>query len=148
MAPPPALSEQGGGTQPPPALSEQSSNGLLSPQNIPQSIQPAPSRTPARATAPRLDRTASYNTTVPRIQGRLVLEDRFTPRPMGEIVFVNASQSATRQRVQADAAGQFQVTLPQGEWWIYLPSNDGRTLYHSSLQLQAGDDRVVTVVSR
>jgi len=155
--PAPNLSEQPGGGSANPGISEQpgggGGNGLLPPQQLPQGngtgnrfpqTPPPPLANPAL----RLDRTAGLNQQSPRLAGQVVHDDRFTPRTSTQIVFVNASRQSVRQSANTDALGRFNVTLPEGDWWIYVTGSEGKSIYHSTIRMQPADDRLVTVVSR
>lgn len=169
----PAISEgQGQGLLPPqqippavgesrqyaPAITENgtsSTNGLLAPQNLPQSqgYRPPTVRPPLQTTppplapAPRMDRVASAPSGA-MLQGTIVANDQRTPLPGAKLLFVHSQPNGGQHAVASDAAGRFQVHLPAGEWLIYLASQQGQPVYHSRIALNPSQVRTVTVASR
>lgn len=103
---------------------------------------------PVAAPQPALRLDRFTNAEGPRLQGRVVSSDRATPRANTKLIFVNAQKQDQRQAALADQSGQFNVTLPEGDWLIYMADGSGKAVYHSRIQMQPQSSRVVTVVSR
>jgi len=97
---------------------------------------------------PRLDRTASIESSRGAITGRLVADDRITPMDRSTVTFVSLLDGKTRETARTDSLGQFSVELPKGDWAIYAPDRSGRADFHSRLTIQSGDRRSVLVVTR
>ena len=142
----PGISEAPGGPPRMPSISE-GPNRTLPPQNIPET---GLKRSPAPAPAPpiRFDRTTSLRVAASTLQGMVVLGDRISPRGSTQLLFVSTEKQGPQQKVSTDATGWFDVSLPAGEWLLYVAGADGRPEYHSKLTVRANDERVVTVVSR
>jgi hypothetical protein len=81
-----------------------------------------------------------------RLRGQVVRDDRITPRSNTVLKFVGAKDEQVVAK--ADPAGRFAVELPPGEWTLYVPGQDGKASFHSTLTVRKTDDRNVTVVSR
>ncbi len=65
------------------------------------------------------------------------------------MTFVSASKQAADQTVTADAAGNFNVQLPAGEWLVYLRTADGQQVYHSRLEVTGAQQKTpIVLVSR
>jgi hypothetical protein len=82
------------------------------------------------------------------VRGEVVAQDLQTPRPNARVVFMNARDLTDRKYVTADAFGNFEASLPAGEWHIYLGSGDGTASYHKKVMVNADDARDFRVVSR
>jgi hypothetical protein len=140
----PGISESPGGPPRMPSISE-GPNRTLPPQNIPET---GLKRAPASPPPIRFDRTTSLRVAASSLQGMVVREDRITPRGGTQLLFVSMEKQGPQQKVATDAAGWFDVSLPAGEWLLYVAGADGKPEYHSKLTVRASDERVVTVVSR
>ncbi len=109
-------------------------------------LRPVPQQLPVR-TPPsvRLDRI----TAVPRptLEGQIVTREN-RPRGGMRLVLVSAAKESHRQAVTADAAGNFQVQLPPGEWLVYTPGADGKPVLLSKVELGEHETRKMTLVSR
>jgi len=128
---------------PQPGISEGKDN--LPPQGIPNNRN----RVAPNGNSVRLDRVAS-NTISPngRLQGTVVYDDRITPQSGARIVFTSTNNNGSRYTAQADASGRFNVELPAGDWNLAMLASNGQAEYHSQIQVQKNDDRMLTVVSR
>ena len=136
----PMISENPGGT-PPPGYGPKLDGSSFRP-NVPRQTPQPPLAAPYRP-----ERTASLQGRS-KVQGQVVYHDRITPRGNARIVFVSAQKQGPQQAVTADPTGRFDVTLPAGDWLMYVPGSDGKPEFHSQLQLRSNDSRLVTVVSR
>ena len=92
-------------------------------------------------------RTASISK-ASSIRGEVVERDRITPRSNTKVVFVNAVDGTTRQDAKTNEFGEFSISLPAGEWHLYLGTGAGKAGFHSTLRLEDGQSRDVTVASR
>jgi hypothetical protein len=77
-----------------------------------------------------------------------VANDRQTPRANSKIIFLNADRQDVRVSAITNAYGEFDVTLPPGEWYMYLSTGDGKAVYHKKLTVQENDNTMYRVVSR
>lgn len=109
-------------------------------ESAPRQVMP-----PAPATPLRADRVAS-RTNGGRLQGQVVRDDRITPRGNTTLRFVNENDEELTAK--ADGTGRFAINLPAGEWTLYAPDADGKSVFHSTVYVKPSDDRRVTVVSR
>jgi hypothetical protein len=82
------------------------------------------------------------------VRGEVVAGDRVTPRPNTKVVFVNAADLTKRHDAVTDQFGEFAVSLPAGEWHLYVGTGTGKAGFHSTLKLDNGQTRDVTVASR
>jgi hypothetical protein len=139
---PPARIGEGNG-RPGAGINESSEPPRIKRQDIqessPRKVGPVPVR-PLRA-----DRVASLLGTG-RLQGHVVFDDRFTPRPNTTLRFINDEDEVVIAK--ADQTGRFAVELEAGEWTLYVPGTAGKPEYHSTVRVRKSDDRKVTVVSR
>jgi hypothetical protein len=117
------------------------------PKRIPPTkIEPGSRKVTPVPTGPvRTDRIAKQ-TNSGRLRGQVVRDDRITPRSNAMLKFVGAKDEQVVAK--ADPAGRFAVQLPPGEWTLYVPGQDGKATFHSTLVVRKTDDRTVTVVSR
>ncbi|MEZ6139355.1 MAG: hypothetical protein R3B84_02180 [Zavarzinella sp.] len=97
--------------------------------------------------APKVERLASLKQ-AGKLEGTVVFDDRITPRAKTVLRFVNAERPTEVVVTNTDHAGTFDVELPPGQWQLYLPTENGKPAYHSKLAVQAGDERLVKLVSR
>jgi hypothetical protein len=136
---PPPSSTPGIERKPLPGVSE----GLdkLPPQNIPNNLRQRVAPPPSGG----LDRVASRDG---RLQGTIVADDRITPRAGTRLVFTSAGKQGQQYSAQTDMTGRFAIDLPAGEWDIYMNDRDGKSVFHSQINVKNNDRRLVTVVSR
>jgi hypothetical protein len=128
LSPAPALGENR--TQPPAALGESREQYYMPPAN--------PSRLRTPPVAAPINRMASGAP----VTGQVVTAG-YTPKAGAQVVFVNASRQEVRQTATADADGRYQVSLPAGEWYVYLDST-----YHNRIDVKPSEARQITLVSR
>jgi hypothetical protein len=93
---------------------------------------------------PRLDRVTSGA----EVMGRLMREDRFTPQSYATVTLVNRKNTGERKVIETDQQGRFRTQVPAGEWAIYVPSLDGRAVFHSVLATRERENRNVMIVSQ
>jgi hypothetical protein len=82
------------------------------------------------------------------IRGEVVERDRKTPRANTKVIFLNAADGTTREETQTNEFGEFSANLPAGEWHLYLGTGTGKAGFHSTLKMEGGQTRDVTVASR
>ncbi|MCS7160394.1 MAG: hypothetical protein RMJ19_07975, partial [Gemmatales bacterium] len=115
----------------------------------PQMYSPPPPPAPVqpRPVVPRLDRIALE----PAPDGQSAVAGTIISGGDGpsvaQVVFIN-DQANQRSTVQPDAQGRFQVRLTAGQWRVFVRDADGREIPHSTLQLQPGELRQLTLTSR
>lgn len=169
--PPPAVKEQppaSAPTSPPPPGVKDYPSGEGNPRNydrqypIPQSTNPppassnvyrqAPPRLPPMQGVPalppprvRLDRVVSAPSA--EIQGQVVRADH-SARGGARLVFVGLDQRDAHQAITADQSGQFRVTLASGGWFVYVQNADGKSVFHSQIEVRENEARKVTLVSQ
>jgi hypothetical protein len=124
----------------------QDMNERIDPQGIKESRNRAFPPPPVKNL--RLDKTASLEKNSGKIEGTVVFEDRITPRSDAKLLFVSATDRGSQFTANTNEIGQFGVTLPSGDWLMYVTDQNGKSDFHSKLTIQRMDDRVVTVVSR
>ncbi|MCS7167466.1 MAG: hypothetical protein RMI91_04355 [Gemmatales bacterium] len=114
----------------------------------PQMYSPPPPPVPSvpRPAVPRLDRIALENPADGHgaIAGMFV--DPGNAAPVVQVVFVN-EQANQRSTVQPDAQGRFQVRLAAGQWRVLIRDDQGREIPYSTLHLQPGEYRQLTLTS-
>jgi hypothetical protein len=81
------------------------------------------------------------------IEGQVIRADN-APTPGVQLTFVRTGTHDERQPVTADASGKFNVQLPAGGWMVYLTGSDGKTVYHSQIDVRGAESRQVLLVSR
>ena len=132
-APPTVMPETSGG------------DGLLPKQNLPTDSnffqRSLPNRTANKANSASLTRTGS-------LRGEIVQSDRQTPRPNTKIIFVNPEKLDDRISAKSNEFGDFDVTLPAGEWYVYLGTGEGKAIFHKKLTVRELDNPLYRVVSR
>jgi hypothetical protein len=82
------------------------------------------------------------------LRGEVVLNDRQTPRANSRVIFMNAERMDLRIPAMTNAFGEFDVTLPAGDWYVYLSTGDGRAVYHKKITVHEYDNPMYRVVSR
>lgn len=115
------------------------------PQNTwqPSKAAPAPRQITPPSPPVKLDRIVVGPNA--QVEGQIVRSDN-TPRPNALVTFVSADKSLATQKVTANYAGRFRVTLPSGGWLVYLDAANGTSVYHSRINVDG--QRHVTLVSR
>jgi hypothetical protein len=81
----------------------------------------------------RLDRIASSNGA--GVQGQLVSRSKTIPAHVS-ILLIHAERTALQQRVTADRAGNFEVTLAPGTWLVYTRDADGQEVYRGKIAVR------------
>jgi hypothetical protein len=81
-----------------------------------------------------------------RVEGLLVGQNS-APRGNTRLTFVNPSNQKERYATTTNTAGQFQVSLASGNWWVYV-QNNGVNGYHSQINVNQPQGVRVTLVSR
>jgi hypothetical protein len=84
---------------------------------------------------------------VPTIRGQVVRDNK-APVGGARVMFVHSAKAGPMQSVTADAAGEFRVTLTSGAWLVYLVGADGRTTFHSKIDLHDSENRQVVLLTR
>ena len=134
-------------TAPPAVIESAPATGDLIPQPKPSLPQALP-----RTMPPKTSGTSSSAYTASRtkasLRGEVVTNDQATPRPGTKVIFVNATDSAKREETVTSAIGEFDVSLPAGEWYVYLGTGNGQAVFHKKLSVAATDVRDMTLVSR
>jgi hypothetical protein len=165
VVPPPAVTEQPGGsripptqipTVPPPGTEEKrmlpsipdtnNPSGYRQPLQLPvpgKTGNPPPFRPGQIASLP-----GSSGQAAPSLTGLIVQRDYITPRSGVQLTFVSAGKTDLRQAALSDGSGRFSVALPPGHYYVYVDAGNGQSIYHSQLTLRANEPRNVTVVSR
>ncbi len=133
-SPPPAATEERGGTE-----------NQIPKTNLPTDPQSLPRAMPGTGTSAKIN-TASRGPA--KVIGEVVEKDRVTPRAGAKVVFVNAANTETREYTIANEFGEFETKLPAGEWFVYLGKGDGKAAYHSKITVQTAQARDLTVVSQ
>lgn len=82
------------------------------------------------------------------LRGEVVLNDRQTPRAHTKVIFLNADRMDVRVSAVTNEFGEFDVTLPPGDWYVYLSTGDGKAVYHKKITVRDYDNPTYRVVSR
>jgi hypothetical protein len=114
------------------------------PNSLP--LPAVPSYKPA-TNAPALDRITS-NPNGASIRGQVVANNFVTPLRGAKVLFVSNKSDEVKQTTIADTTGRFALSLPAGEWKIFVSSANGNLEYHSSINVQDNQNRQFMVVSR
>src|SRR5262249_54395827 len=80
------------------------------------------------------------------LQGQVVRLDR-TPQANAKVQFVSAQSGKTFTTV-SNSAGRFSVTLPSGNWLVYLVGADDIPVYNTQLAINGTQPPGFTLVSR
>jgi hypothetical protein len=133
----------------PPSVAPEA-GGYIAPQQLPTLPNARPrTQPPARPVAPGPVNARTTSRPGPAsVRGEIVLSDQITPRPGAKLVFVSAADHDRREYVTADRFGNFDLSLPAGEWHVYLGNGDGRAMYHKKISVGEYDAREFKVVSR
>lgn len=138
---PPTISPStdGGATIPPPGVP--TSPSMSNPRSFPP---------PARPIAGKVDARTTGRSAAGAVRGEVVLNDRVTPRPNARLVFVNANNYEQREYITADEFGNFDASLPAGEWFLYVGNGQGKAVQHSEKPIAVGEHeaREFRLVSR
>jgi hypothetical protein len=81
-----------------------------------------------------------------RVDGQVVRNDN-SPRANAKLMFVGA-QAGQRYFATANTAGRFSVSLPSGNWNVYLYGADDLPLYSTQLSVTGAQQPAFTLVSR
>ncbi|MGL4422213.1 MAG: hypothetical protein ACRCZF_16205 [Gemmataceae bacterium] len=111
------------------------------PNSLPRTLPPSPKSTSSKVN------TAS-NARKPTLRGEVVLNDRQTPRASAKLTFVNPQNMDVRVSARTNEFGEFEVSIPAGEWFVYLGNGDGKAVYHKKLTVTEFDNPLYRVVSR
>jgi hypothetical protein len=79
----------------------------------------------------RLDRIAARDSST-GVQGQLVSRSKTTPANVS-ILLLHTGQPRLQQRVRADDAGNFDVTLSPGTWLVYTRDAGGQEVYRGQI---------------
>ena len=144
--PTPGVTENPGGVDPRNLIPRP--NVQESPPAVPNSLPlpAAPSFKPATS-APGLDRITS-TTNGATIRGQIVAKNYVTPMRGARVLFVSNQSDQVKQTTIADTTGRFALSLPAGDWKIFVGKADGTLEYHSSISVQDNQSRQFMVVSR
>jgi len=118
--------------------------GTATPQSSP--VPAGPSFKPA-TNAPAFDRITG-NTNGASIHGQVVANNFVTPMRGAKVLFVSNQSEQVKQTTVADTTGRFALSLPAGDWKIFVGRADGTLEYHSSINVQDNQNRQFMVVSR
>jgi len=80
------------------------------------------------------------------LEGTVVNSDR-SPRANAKVVFVN-TQTGQRYFATANTAGRLSVTLPTGNWNVYLYGADDLPVYNTQVAIAGSQPSAITLVSR
>jgi len=111
--------------------------------------QPAPTLAPpvpATQPAPQVKLEGIALAPDANVRGQVVKGDN-APRSNADVLFVS-QDSGQRRQIKANAAGQFEVDLPAGEWLVYMPTSTGGASFHSRVQVANRQPTNLTLVNR
>lgn len=132
----PSAGSQGVETIPDPKLP---TGGVNYPKTMPPASQPSTSKyTPNANTASR----------PARLRGEVVEKDQVTPKAGSKLVFVNADNHDDRKYAKANEFGEFDLSLPAGDWYLYVDRGDGNAVRYKKLTIAPNDNRDFRLVSR
>lgn len=123
-------------------------------ETIPRTDLPTNPGSYPRPMPPKTNTSSSKNANFaarPRsatLRGEVVSNDRQTPRGNTRVIFMNADRQEVRIPATTNAFGEFDVSLPAGNWYVYLSTGDGRAVYHKKIAVQEYDNPTYRVVSR
>lgn len=124
----------------------------ITPQNLPTTdgtSYPRPMPPPAKPSATRaVPKTAHTASRPARLRGEVVESDQLTPKAGSKLVFVNAADHADRKYAKANEFGEFDLSLPAGEWYLYVDRGDGQAVRYKKLTVADNDSREFRLVSR
>lgn len=132
-------------TTPPSASPE-----TIDPQNLPTTGTNYPR--PMPPAKPSVGRSIPLNANTAsrpaRLRGEVVDQDQLTPKAGSKLVFVNAADHADRKYAKANEFGEFDLSLPAGDWYLYVDRGDGQAVRYKKLTVAANDSREFKLVSR
>jgi hypothetical protein len=111
--------------------------------------RPAPNNNispPAPPQNVHLDRVVSSPTPKRNVEGQLVTAD-YTPRAGAEIVFVLAERSNVEKRVNTDKDGEFNTSLTEGQWDVYVKERGGPAVLQKRIEV-GPKGQIVTLLSK
>lgn len=103
---------------------------------------------PAKPSASRSVPVPAHTASHARLRGEVVANDQITPKAGSKLVFVNATNHEDRKYAKANAFGEFDTTLPAGDWYLYVDRGDGQAVRYKKLTIAANDQREFKLVSR
>lgn len=130
-----------------------STPGTTSPggvETIPSPNVPTNNSFPKQMPATSKPKNATVNTASrpARLRGEVVAQDQLTPKAGSKLVFVNADNHDDRKYAKANEFGEFDLTLPAGDWYLYVDRGDGNAVRYKKLTIAANDSREFRLVSR
>ncbi len=138
--PKPGVYRDGGGSIESPGLP-------TTPMQMPGGVSnPKPSSAPSTARFNALT-TANVKLAPTKVYGEVVQKDQKTPLAGAKLVFVNVANTEKREYTAADAFGQFEKSLPAGEWYLYVGPGDGKANLHSQIKVSEGEPKGFNVVA-
>ncbi len=114
--------------------------------NFPRQMPPATSNKPS--TSKSLPANANTASRPARLRGEVVEKDQLTPKAGSKLVFVNANNHEDRKYAKANEFGEFDLTLPAGDWYLYVDRGDGNAVRYKKLTIAPNDSREFKLVSR
>jgi hypothetical protein len=81
------------------------------------------------------------------VHGQLVGAGQ-APQGGARILFVSEEQQRDHRTATTDGAGNFQLTLGNGNWLVYVPGADGRLVFNQKVQVEGSTPRQVLLVNR
>ena len=129
-----------------PEIRNSTSGSSFQPQlGVPVPVQTNSPQQPAQPQPPvRLNQIAVGPDS--RVEGQVARSDS-SPKANAKVLFINAS-TGKRQTIFTNTAGRFQTELPAGSWHVYLHGADDLPIYHSRLDVNGAQSRLVNLVSR
>lgn len=104
---------------------------------------------PAKSSTSRSVPMTAHTASLPaRLRGEVVEKDQLTPKPGSKLVFVNAANHDDRRYTKANEFGEFDLSLPAGDWYLYVDRGDGQAERYKKLTIAANDQREFKLVSR
>jgi hypothetical protein len=118
------------------------------PMNMPGGVSNPKAKPSAPANFRSNAMTTSFAKAAPtKVYGEVVQTDQKTPLANAKLVFVNVADVEKREYISADAYGQFEKTLPAGEWYLYVGPGDGKANLHSQIKVSEGEPKGFNVVA-
>jgi hypothetical protein len=107
-----------------------------------------PTQKPAAPVAPRLDRIAYDAAPAQANLVGQVLRDTQQPKSGARLVFVSEGSSGRQEVATTDPTGKFQARLASGTWLMYVQDTQGKSVFHSKLQVKSDQVQQMTLMSR
>jgi hypothetical protein len=159
-APPPIIEQQGGAPSMrdvgPPQVEEKKAFGTggsmydrLYPPSTPKTpvMPPASMKLPLPSpTNPSVKLEGIVMGPAARVDGQVVRNDN-SPKASAKLIFVNA-QAGQRYFATANTAGRFSVSLPSGNWNVYVYGSDDLPTYSTQVSVVGSQTPAFTLVSR